>query len=109
VLFLRKASTPHLVEYDLEGDTMREIREPSERSHPQISIIPRRRRAVFRPRRICSKKRFALGGRFHIRVVILRMKNARHLDATAVMALEALLKFLRTDNRLLLISARRRT
>ena len=40
----------------------------------------------------------------NIRVFILRMKNARHLDATTVMALESLHDYLRKTDRYLLIS-----
>jgi sulfate permease, SulP family len=39
-----------------------------------------------------------------LRVIILRMKNARHLDATSVMALEELIHFLRRQDRHLIIS-----
>ncbi|MBM3889718.1 MAG: SulP family inorganic anion transporter [Verrucomicrobia bacterium] len=104
VLFLRKASTPHLVEYDIEGDTMREIRAPSERSHPQISIIHVEGELYFGAADLFEEEVRRLAHDPNIRVVILRMKNARHLDATAVMALEALLKFLRAGHRLLLVS-----
>ena len=40
----------------------------------------------------------------NLRVIILRMKNARHLDATSVMALEELVHFLRDKQRHLIIS-----
>jgi SulP family sulfate permease len=40
----------------------------------------------------------------NIRVFILRMKNARHLDASTVMALESLHDYLRKSGRHLLIS-----
>ena len=40
----------------------------------------------------------------NLRVIILRMKNARHLDATSVMALEDLIAFLRSKKRHLIIS-----
>ncbi|MCX6908592.1 MAG: SulP family inorganic anion transporter [Verrucomicrobia bacterium] len=104
VLFLRKASAPHLVEYDLAGDQMREINEHTERSHPEISIIHVEGELFFGAAELFEDEVRRLAHDRNIRVVILRMKNARHLDATAVMALEALLKFLRTDGRLLLIS-----
>ena len=104
VLFLRKASAPHLVEYDIEGDSMREIRDASERSHPEISIIHVEGELFFGAAELFEDEVRRLAHDRNIRVVILRMKNARHLDATAVMALEGLLKFLRADGRLLLIS-----
>ncbi|MFA5189715.1 MAG: SulP family inorganic anion transporter [Verrucomicrobiia bacterium] len=104
MLFLRKASAPHLVEYDLAGDSMREISEKSERSHPEISIIHVEGELFFGAAELFEDEVRRLAHDHNIRVVILRMKNARHLDATAVMALEGLLKFLRANGRLLLIS-----
>ena len=40
----------------------------------------------------------------NLKVIILRLKNARHLDATSVMALEELIKFLSAGGRHLLVS-----
>jgi SulP family sulfate permease len=104
VLFLRKASAPHLVEYDLEGDSMREISRPDERSHPQISIIHVEGELFFGAAELFEDEVRRLAKDPNVRVVILRMKNARHLDATAVMALAGLYRFLRDDHRLLVIS-----
>ena len=104
VLFLRKASAPHLVEYDLAGDQMREIKEKTERSHPEISIIHVEGELFFGAAELFEDEVRRLAHDRNIRVVILRMKNARHLDATAVMALEGLLRFMRAGGRLLLIS-----
>jgi SulP family sulfate permease len=39
-----------------------------------------------------------------LRVIILRLKNARHLDATSVVALEELVQFLRAHDRHVIIS-----
>ena len=40
----------------------------------------------------------------NLRVIILRLKNARHLDATSVMALEDLVHVLRSEGRDLIVS-----
>jgi SulP family sulfate permease len=104
VLFLRKASAPHLVEYDIAGDTMREISGSSERSNPQISIIHVEGELFFGAAELFEDEVRRLAKDPSIRVVVLRMKNARHLDATAVMALDALHRFLVSQNRLLLVS-----
>lgn len=104
VLFLRKASAPHLVEYDLEGDRMREIASGSERSNPAISIIHVEGELFFGAAGLFEDEVRRLARDPSVRVVILRMKNARHLDATAVMALDALNKFLKESGRLMLIS-----
>ena len=39
-----------------------------------------------------------------LKVLILRLKNARHLDATSVLALEELIKFMRSKDRHVIIS-----
>jgi SulP family sulfate permease len=104
VLFLRKASAPHLVEYDMEGETMREIREGRGRSNPGVSIIHVEGELFFGAAELFEEEVRRLARDPSIRVVILRMKNARHLDATAVMALEALHRYLEGEGRLLLIS-----
>lgn len=104
VLFLRKASAPHLVEYDLAGDHFREIRGDNQRSLPEVSIIHVEGELFFGAAELFEDEVRRLARDPNIRVVILRMKNARHLDATAVTALAGLWKFLRDDGRLLLIS-----
>jgi SulP family sulfate permease len=104
VLFLRKASAPHLVEYDLEGDNFREIANGSERSNPEISIIHVEGELFFGASELFEDEVRRLAKDPNIRVVILRLKRARHLDATAVMALKSLWQFLRDNNRLLVIS-----
>ncbi|WP_172682741.1 sodium-independent anion transporter [Verrucomicrobium spinosum] len=40
----------------------------------------------------------------NLKIIILRLKNARHLDATSVMALEELIRVMKQANRHLIIS-----
>jgi len=103
-LFLRKASAPHLVEYDIDEGGMHEITEPGKRSNPGISIIHVEGELFFGAADLFEEEVRRLAADSSIRVVILRMKRARHLDATAVMALDTLLDYLRKTGRLLLIS-----
>jgi SulP family sulfate permease len=104
ILFLRKASAPHLVEYNMEDDSMREIRTPKDRSHPEISIIHVEGELFFGAAEMFEEQVRILAKDDNIRVIILRLKNARHLDATAVHAIEGLHRFLTQNGRLLLIS-----
>ena len=104
VLFLRKASAPHLVEYNLEGDNFREIQAGGQRAVPEISIIHVEGELFFGAAELFEDEVRRLTRDPNIRVVILRLKNARHLDATAVMALDQLWQFLTANQRLLLIS-----
>lgn len=104
VLFLRKASAPHLVEYNMDDDSMREIRDPKERANPEISIIHVEGELFFGAAEMFEEQVRQLAKDKNIRVVILRLKNARHLDATAVHAIDGLQSFLKQDGRLLLVS-----
>ncbi len=105
VLFLRKTSTPSLVEYTF-SDTgqLMALPEKTSRPNPQISIIHVEGELFFGAADLFQDevRRQAADGNIH--VFILRMKNARHLDASAVMALEALHDYLRQTGRHLLIS-----
>lgn len=105
VLFLRKASMPHLAEYSFnDSGQLAELNEGASRNDPQISIIHVEGELFFGAadlfrdeiRRVCSDTK--------LRVVILRLKNARHLDATSIMALDELVKYLHETDRHLLIS-----
>lgn len=104
-LFLRKASSPHLVEYAFnEEGNLGERDEQQKRNHPAVSIIHVEGELFFgaadlfreQIRRVCLDD--------SIKVVVLRMRNARHLDATSVMAMSELIQFLKKKDRHLLIS-----
>ncbi len=104
-LFLRKTSTPTLVEYAInETGTLAELRDPKERPHPEISIIHVEGELFFGAADLFQEQVRSLADNQNIRVFILRMKNARHLDASTVMALENLHDYLRETGRHLLIS-----
>ncbi len=104
-LFLKKAATPTLVEYTFnESGNLAALREKSERSHNQISIIHVEGELFFGAADIFESQIRSLAEDDDIKVFILRMKNARHLDATTVMALLELHEYLQEHGRHLLIS-----
>ncbi|HET7536433.1 MAG TPA: SulP family inorganic anion transporter [Candidatus Didemnitutus sp.] len=104
-LFLKKAATPTLVEYTFnESGNLAALREKSERSHNQISIIHVEGELFFGAADIFESQVRSLAEDDDIKVFILRMKNARHLDATTVMALLELHDYLKEHGRHLLIS-----
>ena len=104
-LFLRKTSTPTLVEYAInEGGNLVALDDPSQRLHPQISIIHVEGELFFGAADLFQEQVRSLADNQNIRVFILRMKNARHLDASTVMAMEYLHDYLRKTGRYLLIS-----
>jgi SulP family sulfate permease len=104
-LFLRKTSTPTLVEYSInESGMLAELQDPSKRSHPGISIIHVEGELFFGAADLFQEQVRRLAENKNIRIFILRMKNARHLDASTVMALENLHDYLKETGRYLLIS-----
>ncbi len=104
-LFLRKSSTPTLVEYAInEGGNLVALDDPTQRPHPQISIIHVEGELFFGAADLFQEQVRSLADNQNIRVFILRMKNARHLDASTVMAMEYLHDYLRKTGRHLLIS-----
>lgn len=105
VLFLQKASAPSLLEhaFDEQGQ-LAEIAAPAERNHPQVSIVHVEGDLFFGAADLFQDGVRRLAEDPNIRVFILRMKNARHLDATTVMAMGQLLDYLHSQGRHLLIS-----
>jgi len=105
LLFLRKAAQPELTEFthDAEGQ-LTPMEESEEKAVQEISIVHVEGDLFFgaselfrdQMRRVCEKP--------ELRVVILKMRNAYHLDATSVLALEELIRYMKEENRTLLIT-----
>lgn len=105
LLFLQKAGAPSLVEHAFdESGHLSEVVAATTRNHPQVSIVHVEGDLFFGAADIFQDGIRRLAEDPNIRVFILRMKNARHLDATTVMAMGQLLDYLRAQNRYLLIS-----
>lgn len=104
-LFLRKASRPYLVEYEFsEEGELREMSEKQERPIPAISIVHVEGDLFFGAAELFRTQIQRIVSDPAIHVIILRMKNARHLDATSVLELEDLIRFMRSRGLHLLIS-----
>lgn len=108
-LFLRKAAMPQLVEYvfDKSGQ-LTELEDETVRSDSEISIVHVEGNLFFgaaelfrdQIRRVCEDPL--------LKVVILKVRNAYHLDATSVMALEELINYMNEQGRTLLVSEARK-
>ena len=104
-LFLRKASQPHLVEYEMNDDGgLQELDKKSKRPNPAISIVHVEGDLFFGAADLFRTQVQRTAADPNLKVVILRMKNARHLDATSVMALDDLIKHMRKQERHVIIS-----
>lgn len=104
-LFLRKVSRPYLVEYEVSDDgELRELSQKKKRPIPAISIVHVEGSLFFGAAELFQTQVQRLVVDPNIKVIILRLKNARHLDATSVMALRELIRFVRSKDRHLIIS-----
>ena len=104
-LFLRKASRPHLVEYEFSDvGELREMGEKRQRPIPAISIVHVEGDLFFGAADLFRTQIQRTVSDPAIQVIILRLKNARHLDATSVMALEDLIRFMRAKGLHLIVS-----
>ena len=104
-LFLRKASRPHLVEYEFnDAGELRQMGEKRQRPNPAISIVHVEGDLFFGAAELFRTQIQRTAADPSLKIMILRLKNARHLDATSVLALEDLVKFMRANDRHVLIS-----
>jgi SulP family sulfate permease len=103
VLYLRKASKPYLVEYEFNEEGHLTEAE-SARQNPAISIVHVEGELFFGAAELFRTQIQRICADPNLKIIILRMKNAHHLDATSVMALEDLLAFLREKQRHLIVS-----
>ncbi|RRJ96755.1 SulP family inorganic anion transporter [Opitutaceae bacterium TAV4] len=105
VLFLRKAGAPSLVEYTFDdAGQLSQLDEDAARKNSAISIVHVEGELFFGAADLFQEQVRQLASDSKMRVVILRMKNARHLDATSVMSLLQLHDYMKGSGRHLLVS-----
>lgn len=104
-LALRKVATPTLAEYAF-NDAGNLVQRSAERAreHPHIAIIHVEGELFFGAADLFQEHVRDKAEQENLRVVILRLKSARHIDATAIFALRGLLDWMRQTGRHLLIS-----
>jgi len=104
-LYLRAASRPYLTEYEFsEHGELREAGEKRTRPIPAISIVHVEGDLFFGAAELFRTQIQKTCADEDLKVIILRLKNARHLDATSVMALEEMIHFLNERDRTVIIS-----
>lgn len=104
MLYLRKASRPTLVEYEFNKEGNLAEAANGKRQNPSISIVHVEGELFFGAAELFRTQIQRTCADPNLRIIILRMKNARHLDATSVMALEELVRIMRSNGRDLLVS-----
>ncbi len=109
MLFLRKASTPELVEYTFSDDgNLRELNSKEARTNQHISIVHVEGELFFGASELFRDQIRIVSEDPALKVIILKMRNAYHLDATTMMALEELIRYINERGRTLIVSGARR-
>ncbi len=109
LLFLRKASIPELVEYTNAPDgALTPLMDKSQRTQASVSIVHVEGDLFFGASDLFRDQMRRLVEDPALKVVILKMRNAYHLDATSVLALEELVRYMQSTGRHLLISEARK-
>lgn len=105
ILFLRKVSRPHLVEYAFnERGDLAEKDEREKSSTPEISIVHVEGDLFFGSTEIFLGQTRSIVANPNLKVIILRLKNAHHLDATSALAIGELVAFARSRGRDIIVS-----
>jgi SulP family sulfate permease len=104
-LFLQKASTPRLMEFQFdEQGRFRPVTPQVKETLPEVSIIHVEGELFFAAAETIQEDIWRTIERDRTKVVVLRLRNAQNLDATGVMVLQQLIRDLRTLGIQLLIS-----
>jgi sulfate permease, SulP family len=105
ILFLKKVARPEMVEYTFNDEgQLAEMDKAEQRTIPEVSIVHVEGELFFgaadlfrdQMRRICEDP--------NLKIVVLKMRNAHNMDATAVMALEELMHYMAEKGRYLILS-----
>lgn len=100
LLFLRKAAQPELVEYlPGEGGHWQPASHSKRQGHPRISIIHVEGELFFGAAELFQDQLRRVMADPQIKVIILKLRNAHHLDATSILAMEELVLTMRKDDR----------
>lgn len=104
-LYLKKAAIPYLVEYTFTNvGKLRPMEQGDARPDPRICIVQIEGELFFGAAEPLNLKIRQIAEDGTVRVVILQVMNARHLDASVCLALRQLDQYLKKTGRTLLIS-----
>lgn len=99
LLFLRKVAQPQLIEYGYTSEgTLTEASVHTKRPEPEVSIVHVEGELFFAAADLFYDQIRRVGEDPNLKVLVLKMLNAHHLDATSVLALEELLEYLKEKN-----------
>lgn len=108
MLFLRKAAKPELAEYAFADDgVLRALGKGETRSQPAVSIVHVEGDLFFGAADVFRSQVEQIWQDPNLKVVVLRLRNARNMDATSILALADLVDFARAQGRHILLSGLR--
>lgn len=104
VFYLQKVKTPTLKEYTIEDEQLKEIKAEQRRPNPAIAIIQLEGSLFFATADLLRTHLQKMLTDNHLKVIILRLRNARDFDASAMIAFKDLIENTQKSNKYLLIS-----
>lgn len=104
ILFLKKASTPEVVEYSIRDDgELRKVGDKSERSAPELSIVHVEGNMFFGASDVLQNQLRRISAEPNLKVLILKLRNAINFDATSVMDIDELARRMKSGGRTLML------
>ncbi len=108
IFYLQKVKTPTLKEYTIEDEQLKEMRLKDNRPDPAIAIIQLEGSLFFATADLLRTHLQKMLKDEHLKVLILRLRNARDFDASAMLAFKDLIESTQKNNKFILISGANR-
>ena len=99
-LFLRKVSSPELIEYAFtEEGYLAELSKKKDRPTTEVSIVHVEGELFFAAAELFREQIRRVCEDTNLKVLVLKLRNAHHMDATSILALEELLDYMKGRGR----------
>jgi SulP family sulfate permease len=109
LFFLRKVGVPEMTEFGFnEQGQLAAVTESGATRTPDISIVHVEGNLFFGAAEIFYEQARRVFEDPNLKIIVLRMKNAHHLDATCALAIEELLRFAKENGRHVIVSGAHR-
>lgn len=109
VFFLRKVGVPELQEYGFtDQGQLLAVEKKAERPIPDISIVHVEGDLFFGAAEIFLEQMRRVSDDPNLKVIVLRVRNAHHLDATCALAIEEFIRIARARDRHVIVSGAHR-
>lgn len=104
LLFLKKASSPEVVEYSIGDDgDLEKVEDRHGRQDAELSIVHVEGNMFFGASDVLQNQLRRISAEPHLKVLILKLRNAINFDATSVMDIEELSKRMKASGRTLML------